>query len=332
MGESDAADARPHISVVIATYNRPDDVRMCLEHLARVTYPRWDVTLVDQSEDERTQAVAKTFAARLPTLRYRHAHLKGACRARNLGAAESAGEIIAFTDDDCAVPPDWLTQIAAFFARRPGAMLAFGCLTVPARHGDREWAPDGWTPSVVYNEEKEYTVVGGDRRGHPVTRTHGMGASMYLRRALLRHIGPLDVHFGPGARFLAAEESDYAHRAIAAGQGVFTTPELVVEHHGFRAYEGGAAARQYRTYAYGQGAYLMKMLRLGELTTLAWMRSDLWEYARHANLSNLLLRRGNTGLANIVMYTRGLCASFRLRVDRRRRLYTAWSSSRPRHL
>lgn len=39
----------------------------------------------------------------------------GVCEARNVGIEASNGEVIAFTDDDCEPPPDWLSVVAAAF-------------------------------------------------------------------------------------------------------------------------------------------------------------------------------------------------------------------------
>lgn len=43
----------------------------------------------------------------------------GVCEARNAGIEAAAGEVLAFTDDDCAPPPEWLAVIAAAFREAP---------------------------------------------------------------------------------------------------------------------------------------------------------------------------------------------------------------------
>lgn len=45
----------------------------------------------------------------------RNEQSKGLCHARNVGISHCQGEIIAFIDDDCAVAPDWMTEIVSTY-------------------------------------------------------------------------------------------------------------------------------------------------------------------------------------------------------------------------
>ena len=150
-------------------------------------------------------------------------------------------------------------------------------------------------------------------------RLFGMGACMVVRRDAARRIGPFDEHLGPGARFHAGEEDDYAYRALMAGYTVAHTPALYVVHYGFRDNASGAAAEHRLTYDYAYGAVTMKAARLGDLCApvwialhLAWMAIDL----RHGP------KRGPR-LAIMAAFARGALASFRLTIDHRRKLYVA---------
>src|SRR5689334_7198003 len=116
----------PHISVLIPTCDRPDDLRRCLESLANVAYPAWDVLVVDQSDDVRMQALVESYAHRLPQLAYRRIDQKGACHARNVGFQMVDGNIVALLDDDCTVEANWLMQVASAFERHPRAALIMG--------------------------------------------------------------------------------------------------------------------------------------------------------------------------------------------------------------
>lgn len=95
------------ISVVVPAYNSEQTLEACLLSLRRLDYPSYEVIVVDDASTDRTHAIAQRFASRCIRLTSN----RGAAAARNEGARQARGEIIAFTDADCRVPPDWLTRI-----------------------------------------------------------------------------------------------------------------------------------------------------------------------------------------------------------------------------
>jgi glycosyltransferase involved in cell wall biosynthesis len=102
-GADDAAT--PRVSVVIVSWCRPDHVRSCLEHLAKVTPPPHEVVVVDASPDDRTAAVVRDFPGVL------HVAFPGGAghmtTSRNVGLLRVSGDILAFIDDDVNVRPGW---------------------------------------------------------------------------------------------------------------------------------------------------------------------------------------------------------------------------------
>jgi len=304
----------PHISVVIPTRNRPDDVEQCLESLVAVAYPSWDILVVDQSTDTRTQALTESFRSRLPQLTYQRSDKTGLSRARNTGIEATHGEIVAFLDDDCTVEIDWLERGAAAFNKYPGAALVFGAvIAAPDLDLQANYLP-------TYDFQQERVLQGRMIRA----RTRGMGASMYLRRSHLRRVGPFDIHLGVGAAmFLSVEDSDYAYRCLTLGYTVVETPTVRVFHYGIRPYSSGPASRYAREHAFADAALNMKFLRCGDPTALALIVVRATDNLPFINWGNVISRRGPSGLARIAMYLRGLLASFQLDVERRCFLYVS---------
>lgn len=300
-----------HVSVVVPTRNRPNDVRRCLESLSRVQYVSWSVVLVDQSDDDRTKIVAQSFVHRLPHLDYRHMLDRGASRARNAGIAYSTGDIIAFLDDDCTVTDVWLQQVTEAFRRHPQAALAFGAVK-GAPHDPKEC----FIPSFPIQREQ---VIRGKRA---FLRPDGMSASMYLRRPTARQVGLFDALLGPGTQFsYGGEDNDYVYRCLVSGYSVLRTPSIVTQHYGSRDYKSGAATRLFQGYAYCAGATDLKLLRSGHPIALVLMMSHLLYFLARTNWVNLILQRGPSNAERIVFYIRGGLASLRLKVDRRKRLF-----------
>jgi cellulose synthase/poly-beta-1,6-N-acetylglucosamine synthase-like glycosyltransferase len=111
---------RPFISIVIPTYNRQEQLAICLRACSRLDYPRdrFEVIVVDDGGTMPVDEVVNRFHALL-TLKLLRQDNAGPATARNRGATEATGEFLAFTDDDCAPASNWLEALAAQFVASP---------------------------------------------------------------------------------------------------------------------------------------------------------------------------------------------------------------------
>ncbi len=112
----------PAYSIVIATFERPAELRVTLDSIAAQTLPPARVIIVDSSKDDHSRAVADEFSARLP-LRYERALQPSSAVQRNQGAEQVETPLIAFLDDDVFVFPETFATIADCFSRDPAAGL-----------------------------------------------------------------------------------------------------------------------------------------------------------------------------------------------------------------
>src|SRR5690348_9123414 len=101
----------PRMSVVICTRNRPDTILQAVASVLANNYPAFDLTVIDQSATAATEHILRPLVETDPRLQYLHVAEPGLSRAYNTGVGRTAGELLAFTDDDCVVPQDWLTAI-----------------------------------------------------------------------------------------------------------------------------------------------------------------------------------------------------------------------------
>lgn len=99
----------PTVSVVINTFNRADVLERALEGLRWVAYDApFEVVVVNGPSTDGTADLLERWAGRVKV---------GSCPARNLsqsrniGIAMSAGDIVAFIDDDAVPEAEWLTQL-----------------------------------------------------------------------------------------------------------------------------------------------------------------------------------------------------------------------------
>lgn len=115
-------------SVVIPTYNRAATLRQTLTALMAQDYPDYEIIVVDDGSTDDTRAM---IAREFPQVRYIYQQNRGPAAARNRGIAHARGEIIAFTDDDCVPPRDWLARLADGYARYPDVVGVGGYLEAP---------------------------------------------------------------------------------------------------------------------------------------------------------------------------------------------------------
>ncbi len=105
-------------SVVVVTKDRPRLLGGLLRSLVAQTLPPDEVLVVDNGSSRSYNEVFREFAPLLP-LRTVVETKPGIPAARNRGVREATGEIILFTDDDCAADPRWVECLVKPFYRNP---------------------------------------------------------------------------------------------------------------------------------------------------------------------------------------------------------------------
>ena len=100
-------------SIIVPIYNSQRVIQRCLEALANQTVPRqqYEILVVDDGSTEPVPQSLETNPD-IHLIRIPHG---GPAVARNAGVAAARGDIVAFTDSDCAPAPDWLEKITQPF-------------------------------------------------------------------------------------------------------------------------------------------------------------------------------------------------------------------------
>ena len=111
------------MSVVVPTRNRPAHADACARSILATT-GFLDLTFVDQSDDMATQNALSQISD--PRFRYLRSDSRGVTKGRNLGISATQGDIVAYTDDDCRVAPDWAQRIGELFAADPEVAVVCG--------------------------------------------------------------------------------------------------------------------------------------------------------------------------------------------------------------
>jgi glycosyltransferase involved in cell wall biosynthesis len=292
------------VSVVVPTRNRPAHAAACAQSiLAADAFA--ELIIVDQSDDRSTEDAISAIAD--PRVRYVRTKTRGVASGRNLGMDSSGGDIIAFTDDDCRVKPDWVRRLINVFATDPDVAVVCGQVCVP-----QEIRHLGWAESFHPNE-REW------QGRYPPLGEWGITANLSLRRSILARVGPFDPMLGAGAPLPSGGEPDFLFRVLRVGLKVVNAEEVLVDHLGVRQH-GHESSTLIRGYGVGTGAAFLKHIRLGDVrAALVYVRFLASTTVRVT--SNLLFRRKPTGAGFLFALLSGAFASYRYRIDRERRQY-----------
>jgi glycosyltransferase involved in cell wall biosynthesis len=114
----------PTISVVVPTFGRPESLARCLAALAAQTLPReaFEVIVCDDGAPVPAAPTVESFAGQMAVRVVRRAR-SGPAAARNEGARQARGQLLAFTDDDCVPSPHWLELLVERMRRHRGHMI-----------------------------------------------------------------------------------------------------------------------------------------------------------------------------------------------------------------
>lgn len=190
----------PRVTVVVATRDRPRLLRTCLDALLDLTYPDYEVVVVDSAPATSATATLVNNGY-CQYVRYVRENSRGLAAARNRGLHEATGSIIAFVHDDVIVDRHWLTAVAEGFH----TSAAVGCVTglvaptelVTAAQLLRHHHDSAGRPFTQ--------TVFGTTRHRPgaalsisSARCLGSGANMAFDTAVLRALGGFDPATGIG--------------------------------------------------------------------------------------------------------------------------------------
>jgi GT2 family glycosyltransferase len=167
----------PEISVVVPTWNRAEKLAKCLEALSDQSHASYEIVVVDNNSDEDVRAVC----ARFPKVRYCFESRVGSYAARNTGIKHSRGDVLAFTDSDCAPSREWLEN-ALTRLRETGADIVGGKIA---------YAAAGGRGLNIYEIFEEKMVRHDDQEAF-VKKNYAATANLVTHRRVLEATGLFD--------------------------------------------------------------------------------------------------------------------------------------------
>jgi hypothetical protein len=226
------------LSIVIVNWNTHELLAQCLQSIAENvrTCERVNVEtfVVDNASTDGSAAMVRE---RFPWVRLiENAENVGFARANNQAFAQSQGQYLMLLNSDAQLLPGVLASLFIFMEQHPAVGMVGPEIINGQGKVQFSWAqfPTFWT-ELWGRHLRKRTVLSDN-----VYAVDWLaGACLFVRRAVLEQVGPLDARF-----FLYSEETDWCKRIAAAGWQVVYYPAVRVLHH------EGSSSIQEREYSY----------------------------------------------------------------------------------
>ena len=198
------SQVRPAVSVVCATYRRPEALERMLAALAKQdTDEPFEVIVSDDGSGDLQQTREVIAASPLDIRLLEHPVNRGPAAARNAGWRAARAGVLAFTDDDCQPTTGWL-RVGLESVRRGGVLVVGRVVPDPAQR-EREGP---WSRSLSV----------GDARFMQTANT-------FYAKADVEAVGGFDEVFRNGG-----EDTDLGLRVLALGRDAVFEPDALVLH------------------------------------------------------------------------------------------------------
>ena len=204
---------RVTLTIVIATYNRPDQLARLLASLGGQLRDGDELMVAENGTPQPVKVPPNA-----PPLKHLHEPRGGKCRSQNRAIAESRGEVVVLLVDDLTVEAGYRDAVERFFTENPEFAAMAGRI-LPAED-----------PEAKVGANWIYLDLPIFDRGDRVVEVPGvLGANMAFRRSALDAVGLFDERLGPGAAG-HEEETEMSQRLRRKGLRIGYAPEAVVYH------------------------------------------------------------------------------------------------------
>lgn len=220
----------PVISIIFATYRRPDLLVQTLDSLkTQITVGfTCQIIAVDNCPQQSAKTIIESYRDVLP-IHYLFASAPGKSSAINLGLAHAVGDLLVFTDDDIIADPYWLHSLVGAASRHPNVDI-FGGKILPKYPDNYQLLDeridfDNEFVKVAYGEADWPQPEG------PIIAERIWGANMMIRKRVFED----NFHFNPGIgpnghSYAMGSETEFLLRAYANGHSGIYVPSALVHH------------------------------------------------------------------------------------------------------
>jgi GT2 family glycosyltransferase len=212
-------------TIIIPTKDRREMLSHLLDSIQQLTaidriVP--EIIVADNNSRDDTYEYLTGIAGSFPTpIRFLRVLRGGKSAAINDAVLLSAGNVLAFLDDDVVVDKTWLTSVETFF-NTSGYGAGQGTVRLQSPAGD--------DPEVQRLNQRYRTIPIIDHDSSLKEVRSLNGSNFFVRRDAFDRIRGFDERLGPGASG-TSEDVEFASRLAQWGIAIGLAPKAVVYHH-----------------------------------------------------------------------------------------------------
>ncbi|OGC50402.1 hypothetical protein A2716_04315 [candidate division WWE3 bacterium RIFCSPHIGHO2_01_FULL_40_23] len=201
--------SKVQITTVITRYSEPDHiVRDCLNSLKLQRNVKGDVLFLDQKESREIKDWLKTQNTENVRFQYISIEPRSLSYARNQGTKLASGNLVAFSDPDCVLKPNWMEELITTFRKFNASIV--GTKITPVWGAETSW----YHKSKVIQEF--YALLDLSQNYKLVSKV--IGASFALDKNKIKSSPYFDEGLGrKEGMFLGGEETDLCKRVVTSG-------------------------------------------------------------------------------------------------------------------
>lgn len=219
------------VSVIIATYNRCDQLKMCIDSLLDQVCNGgfcYDIVVVDNNSSDATKGMVLDYQLKHDgKIEYVFVPEQGKSNALNKGVEIASGDIIAFTDDDVIADKQWLAYMVNTFKNNDCACVGGRVLPL---------YPDE-TPEWIKGDKDQMAGIvvtcdnGEEIKEFKKGMNEFLGANYAFKKDVFKNVGNFRTDMGPGiSKPTTGEDREFVGRLIKNNMSVYYCGQALIRH------------------------------------------------------------------------------------------------------
>src|SRR5437867_1553646 len=218
-----APEKAPLVSIIILNYNGADLLPACLDSLHDLSYPQYEVIVVENGSTDNSMEVLARYSWVKVVRTERNL---GSSGGYNFGLPHSRGEFVLMMNNDMIANRDFVSVLSRYLVEHPEVGIVQGKMILPRSNGTLEVCGSFLTCCGFPYHYGYYKPDGPKyQRNYPVFT--GKGACMMFRREVIDQAG--GYYFNPEFHCYY-EETDLCHRAWLAGYETHFVASPPIQH------------------------------------------------------------------------------------------------------
>lgn len=235
---------QPKVSIILVNYNGYRDTIECLQSLRDITYPNYEVIVVDNASTDESAGEISSFTKDNEILIMSKEN-GGFSAGNNIGikyALEHNTDYCLLLNNDTVVEPNFLDKLISGFAFSGNCGLTIGKILYESNRDTIWYAGGSISRKTAKTEHWHYREIDEGLQDNPQVVSFATGCCMCLSKETIEKVGLLDERY-----FLYEEDADYSYRIADAEFELLYIPEARIYHKVSASTGNSSKASQYYT-------------------------------------------------------------------------------------